>query len=75
MLESPRIIEKLYKLLSHDTKIVRKETAWVLSNIAGGKIHQIEHVFAEPVYVHSMIKVALSDDIDVIYYRNTCQII
>lgn len=67
MLENPKVIEKLYKLLSHETKTVRREASWVLSNIAAGQEHQIEHVFAEPVYVHTIIKLALSDNIDVTY--------
>jgi len=65
VLQVPNVVKKLFRLLRHDKKAVRREVCWALSNIAAGRADQLEMIFGNPEYVHSLMKVAISDTMEV----------
>jgi hypothetical protein len=59
------VITKLFKLLNHEKKAVRRETCWTLSNITAGTAEQIEYVISNPSHISHLIAIATSDTTEV----------
>jgi len=58
-------MKKLFRLLRHDKKAVRREVCWALSNIAAGRSDQLELIIGNPEYLNQLMRVALSDTFEV----------
>jgi len=55
------VIPKLFKLLEHEKKVVRKETCYALSAITAGNDRHVGCVIANPNYLNKLITLAVSD--------------
>mmetsp|Transcript_23330 Transcript_23330/g.20234 ORF Transcript_23330/g.20234 Transcript_23330/m.20234 type:complete len:235 (+) Transcript_23330:906-1610(+) len=61
VLENHGVIGKLFELLNHEKKAVRRETAWTLSNITAGTPEQIEEVIGHSSNITFLINLAEKD--------------
>ena len=66
VLREEAFLPKLFGLIDHKKKAVRRETCWTLSNITAGNPHQIETIMGRPEYVEKVITIALKDIPEVI---------
>jgi hypothetical protein len=73
VLKFPESIEKLYQLLSHQKKAVRREACWTLSNITAGTSDQIEFIIGNPNYVKKLIELTINDSEEV--KREACWVL
>jgi len=48
-------LPKLFQLLSHDKKVVRREVCWTLSNITAGEVAQVRTLFAIDGFVEKIM--------------------
>jgi len=71
MLQNPNCVEKLFKLLFHEKKAVRREVCWALSNIATEEPDKIDLIFNRQNIVDQLIRIVLSDNIEVILLIKT----
>ena len=55
------MISKLFKLLDHEKKVVKKEVCFALSQITAGNETHIGCVIANPNYLNKLITLAISD--------------
>jgi len=65
VLDVPNVITKLFKLVKHEKKAVRREACWTLSNITAGTSYQIEAVIGNPSHINQLISIAGSDTVEV----------
>jgi len=67
---APELIPKLFMLLNHGKKTIRREVCWVISNLTSGGPGQIEIVLREPENMKKLINVAQNDidEVLILYY-------
>lgn len=59
-------LEYLKRCLFHEKKSIRKETCWIISNLAAGTSSQVEALIRSD-YLPTLQKILNSDDLEVIY--------
>jgi len=65
VLKEKNLLPSLLKLLDNELNGIRKETLWVLSNIAAGLPAQFESVMGNSVFIEKIIEAARSDSIGI----------
>lgn len=65
MEKNPGIANIFLKLLDHEKRAVRKDTLWVLSNIAAGTSKQVEVLLRCPGFITKLNQIALTDSSEV----------
>jgi len=63
----PGVIDNLFTALGHKKKLIRKEAAWTLSNIAAGTCENLQHVIGNAVYLDMIFEIGLNDIFEVKY--------
>jgi len=61
VLEVPRIIEAIFRLLAHPKKALRREAAWVISIIAAGTPRHLEYLLQDAFYLNDIFKIILKE--------------
>ena len=61
VLHTPDFISKMFSLIQHTEKAVRKEAFWTVSNITAGSAEQIEHILAHPSFVEKIVEAVTND--------------
>ena len=63
-MSTPGVVPQLFKMLESKKSTIRKETCWVLSNMAAGS-DTLELIVHESANIKKLIQIALSDRADV----------
>lgn len=61
VLDVPSFLPKLFSLVNHKKKAVRREACWTLSNITAGQAPQIGRIMEHEIYMQNLIKIATED--------------
>jgi len=62
VLEIPGVVEALFRFLSHSKKILRREAAWTISNIAAGSPQNLEYLLPA-CYLDQIFKSSLYEPV------------
>ncbi len=61
VLANPTIIPKLFKLLGHEKRSIRKDVCWALSNITAGSESHVQIIIGNSTYLNQIITVCILD--------------
>ena len=65
VLDNENFYDSIYALLNHDKRIVRAETCWIISNIAGGNQQQVDELLSHDDVIGMILNMFESDGSDV----------
>ena len=66
----PDFLEKLFKLMKHERKPVRRESVWIMSNLTAGTTQQIDKFLTSFPFVEELISCIQNDDREVRIWKN-----